>query len=129
MKPFRIAGLAILALCATVALSGCETLGGWLTGATGPATPPVANSVDAAGHIGQALITLGDGYVKTAACNRACRDDVAAKSHELRTYLDNAIDAQAAGNSALVATALKAFNDHYGSLWTVLKGYGAAVPS
>jgi hypothetical protein len=129
----RFRYIAALAAVIALPLGGCASQLAAVENAiglgAGPTSAPVANSVQAAGHLFVGADKASDAFVKTSACDRTCRDKIAAASHMLRTYLDAALDAETKGDNAAMAVALKAFNDNYATLWSYLHGSGVSVPT
>ncbi|MBI3677912.1 MAG: hypothetical protein HY243_14990 [Proteobacteria bacterium] len=116
--------LALAAACA-ISLGGCQTVqdtAAWLTQTQ--TTPTEAKTVDAAGHLFVAADTAADAFVKTDRCNKACADEVAKLSHDLRIDLDDALTANAAGDSAKLKVAMDAFNQAYPAFTGYLKQFG-----
>lgn len=90
-------------------------------------SPPVANTVEAAGDTAHAAAPILAAFVKTANCTQTCRDTIATYNHEIRTDLDAGLTAELAGDNAAVGVALREFNTHYGSLWSFMAGAGAPL--
>jgi len=106
---------ALLALAtAAPLLGGCSTVQSafnWATQTT--TTPAEANSVAAAANLYAAAQPVALAAIKAPECNTVCRNRIASTSHALRLDLDDALDAEAAGNSAKVKLAIDAFNQMY----------------
>lgn len=106
--------LPIAAVALACALGGCSTMQGavqWMTQTT--TTPAEAHSVAAAADLYTAAATTADGVVRSGACDAACRATIGHVSAALRHDLDDALDAEAMGDSARVRLALDAFNQLY----------------
>lgn len=108
-----------LALAAALSLSGCI---GHTFLSTSTATPAEANTTAAASHLLLAAQSAADAYVKSPSTTQANREKAAKLSHDLRGYLDTALDAEAHGNSAAVATALQAFNRYFPQFSAIVGG-------
>ncbi len=113
--------LPIAAVALACALGGCTTVDGaiqWMTQTK--TTPAEANSVAAAAALYAAGAAAADALVKGGACDAACRANLAGVSAALRKDLDDALDAEAAGDSAKTALALDGFNQLYPGLASAL---------
>lgn len=107
-------GVWLLAGCTTV-----ENAAEWLT--QKQTTPQEANSVAAAASLYTGIMPAATAYVKSASCNAQCKTQVATVSASLRKDLDDALSAEAVGDSAKVSVAIDAFNQLYPTLTSLVK--------
>jgi PBP1b-binding outer membrane lipoprotein LpoB len=112
-------------LAAALLLAGCSTFEGVITAVTSSKTTPVeVNTVAAATSLAIAADKVALPFMRTAACDKTCRHIVGDDSAAVRHALDNAIDAETAGDSAKEKLAFAAFNAAYPALVSYLATKG-----
>lgn len=126
----KLAAAAGLLLISSSSLGGCAATVEKIVGSvvTQPATAVEVHTTSAAGHIYNAVSPLADGLVKSAACSKECRHTVGTLSHDVRVALDDALTAEAKGDSAATQLALDAFNLAFPKLTGFLNQNGVATP-
>lgn len=124
MKKLAIAAIGLFAL----GLAGCASVESAITAVTSTSTTPAeVNTVAAAANLFTAADTAADAFVKTSKCSKACRDEIAKLSADVRADLDDALAAEQAGDSAKVKIALDAFNQAFPTFTSYLQSNGVSL--